>query len=43
MGVIICLYDKKLYLRENLIALPLEYISFRAFSPVTMSASIARV
>lgn len=26
MGVIICLYDKKMYLRENLIALPLEYI-----------------
>ncbi len=26
MGVIICLYDKKLYLRDNLIALPLEYI-----------------
>lgn len=26
MGVIICLYDKKLYLRENLVALPLEYI-----------------
>ena len=26
MGVIICLYDKKLFLRENLIALPLEYI-----------------
>lgn len=26
MGVIICLYDKKLYLRENLIALPLEFI-----------------
>lgn len=26
MGVIICLYDKKLYLRENLIALPIEYI-----------------
>ncbi len=25
-GAIICLYDKKLYLRENLIALPLEYI-----------------
>lgn len=25
-GVIICLYDKKLYLRENLVALPLEYI-----------------
>lgn len=26
MGVIICLYDKKMYLRENLIVLPLEYI-----------------
>ncbi len=26
MGVIICLYDKKLYLRENLVALPLEYV-----------------
>ncbi|MBR2902454.1 MAG: ATP-binding protein [Clostridia bacterium] len=26
MGTIICLYDKKLYLRENLVALPLEYI-----------------
>lgn len=26
MGAIICLYDKKLYLRENLVALPLEYI-----------------
>ena len=26
MGTIICLYDKKTYLRENLIALPLEYI-----------------
>lgn len=26
LGVIICLYDKKLYLRENLVALPLEYI-----------------
>jgi uncharacterized protein len=26
MGAIICLYDKKLFLRENLIALPLEYI-----------------
>ncbi|MBQ4512679.1 MAG: ATP-binding protein [Anaerolineaceae bacterium] len=25
-GVIICLIDRKLYLRENLIALPLEYI-----------------
>lgn len=26
LGVIICLYDKKIYLRENLIALPIEYI-----------------
>ncbi len=26
MGALICLYDKKLFLRENLIALPLEYI-----------------
>ena len=26
MGVIICLYDKKMYLRDNLIALPLEFI-----------------
>ncbi len=26
MGAIICLYDKKMYLRENLIALPIEYI-----------------
>lgn len=26
MGVILCLVDKKIYLRENLIALPLEYI-----------------
>ena len=26
MGTIICLYDRKMYLRENLIALPLEYI-----------------
>ncbi|MBR6921194.1 MAG: ATP-binding protein [Clostridia bacterium] len=25
-GAIICLYDKKLYLRENLIVLPIEYI-----------------
>lgn len=25
-GTIICLYEKKLYLRENLVALPLEYI-----------------
>ncbi len=25
-GAIICLYDRKLYLRENLVALPLEYI-----------------
>ena len=26
IGAIICLYDKKMYLRENLVALPLEYI-----------------
>ena len=26
MGAIICLYDKKLFLRENLVALPLDYI-----------------
>ncbi len=26
MGAIICLYDKKIYLRDNLIALPIEYI-----------------
>lgn len=26
MGAIICLYDKKIYLRENLVALPIEYI-----------------
>ena len=26
MGTIICLYDRKMYLRENLVALPLEYI-----------------
>lgn len=26
MGTIICLYDRKMYLRDNLIALPLEYI-----------------
>lgn len=26
MGVILCLYDKKLYLRENLVALPLTYL-----------------
>ncbi len=26
MGVILCLVDKKLYLRENLMALPIEYI-----------------
>ncbi len=26
MGVILCLIDKKTYLRENLVALPLEYI-----------------
>ena len=26
MGTIICLYDRKIYLRENLMALPIEYI-----------------
>ena len=26
LGVIICLIDKKTYLRENLVALPIEYI-----------------
>ncbi len=26
MGAIVCLYEKKVYLRENLVALPLEYI-----------------
>ena len=26
MGAIICLIDAKLYLRENLIALPIEYL-----------------
>ena len=26
MGAIICLVDKKLYLRDNLIALPVEFI-----------------
>ena len=26
MGAIICLYDRKLYLRENLVALPIDYI-----------------
>ncbi len=26
MGVILCLADKKTYLRENLLALPLEYV-----------------
>ena len=26
MGVILCLIDKKTYLRENLLALPIEYI-----------------
>ena len=26
MGVILCLVDKKTYLRENLIALPITYI-----------------
>ena len=26
MGVILCLIDKKTFLRENLVALPIEYI-----------------
>ena len=26
MGAIVCLYDKKLYLRDNLVVLPVEYI-----------------
>lgn len=26
MGAIICLLDRKLYLRDNLVALPLEYL-----------------
>jgi hypothetical protein len=26
MGVILCLIDKKTYLRENLVALPIEYV-----------------
>ena len=26
MGTIVCLYDKKLYLRDNLVVLPVEYI-----------------
>lgn len=26
MGTILCMIDRKLYLRENLIALPLEYL-----------------
>jgi hypothetical protein len=26
MGVILCLAEKKTYLRENLVALPLEYL-----------------
>ena len=26
MGVILCLIDRKTYLRENLVALPIEYI-----------------
>ena len=25
-GAIVCLYDKKLYLRDNLVVLPVEYI-----------------
>lgn len=26
LGVVLCLIDKKTYLRENLVALPIEYI-----------------
>jgi len=26
MGAIVCLYDRKLFLRENLVALPIDYI-----------------
>ena len=26
MGIILCLVEKKMYLRENLLALPIEYI-----------------
>ena len=26
MGAIVCLLDRKMYLRENLVALPLEYL-----------------
>ena len=26
MGAIICLYDRKLYLRDNLVVLPISYI-----------------
>lgn len=26
IGVVLCLIDKKTYLRENLLALPIEYI-----------------
>ena len=26
LGVILCLIDKKIYLRENLVALPIEYL-----------------
>ena len=26
MGVILCLINKKTYLRENLVALPIEYV-----------------
>ena len=26
MGAIVCLYDRKLFLRENLVALPIDYL-----------------
>ena len=26
MGTIICLYDKKVYLRDNLVVLPINYL-----------------
>lgn len=26
MGTIICLYDKKIYLRDNLVVLPINYL-----------------
>lgn len=26
IGVILCMYDQKLYLRENVVVLPIEYI-----------------